>query len=80
MKEDILDFHRQCLPYVYNDKFPVKYRSGHVITPLWPLHIVHCDLVVGLPTAIDGNYAILLLYDGFTRFTFISKVSKRTIN
>ena len=35
---------------------------GHVIRPLWPMHIVHCDLVVGLPRALDGSYAILLLY------------------
>ena len=34
------------------------------------MHIVHCDLVVGLPKALDGSYAILLLYDGFSRFTF----------
>ena len=34
------------------------------------MHIVHCDLVVGLPRALDGSHAILLLYDGFSRFTF----------
>ena len=70
MKDDITEFHHQCLPCQYNDKFPVKYLSGHVIRPLWPMHIVHCDLVVGLPKALDGSYAILLLYDGFSRFTF----------
>ena len=70
MKDDILDFHQSCLPCQYNDKFPVKYQMGHVIRPLYPMHIVHCDLVVGLPKALDGSYAILLLYDGFSRFTF----------
>ena len=70
MKDDIIDFHHHCLPCQYNDKFPVKYVSGHVIRPLWPMHIVHCDLIVGLPRALDGSYAILLLYDGFSRFTF----------
>jgi hypothetical protein len=70
MKSDIIDFHHHCLPCQYNDKFPIKYISGHVIRPLWPMHIVHCDLVVGLPRALDGSYAILLLYDGFSRYTF----------
>jgi len=70
MKEHIMDFHSNCLPCLYNDKYPVKYASGHVIRPLWPLHIVHCDLMVGLPRALDGSTAILLLYDGFSRFTF----------
>ncbi len=70
MKDDITDFHHNCIPCQYNDKFPVKYLSGHVIRPLWPMHIVHCDLVVGLPKALDGSYAILLLYDGFSRLTF----------
>ena len=70
MKDDIIDYQHHCLPCQYNDKFPVKYLSGHVIRPLWPMHVIHCDLVVGLPRALDGSYAILLLYDGFSRFTF----------
>ena len=70
MKDDILDFHHSCLPCQYNDKYPIKYSSGFVIRPLWPMHIVHCDLIVGLPRALDGSYAILLLYDGFSRLTF----------
>ena len=70
MKEQIMDFHNQCIPCQYNDKFPVKYMSGYVIRPLWPMHIVHCDLMVGLPRALDGSTAILLLYDGFSRFTY----------
>ena len=70
MKEQIFDFHNQCIPCQYNDKFPVKYTSGYVIRPLWPMHVVHCDLMVGLPRALDGSTAILLLYDGFSRFTF----------
>ena len=70
MKDEIIDFHHHCLPCQYNDKFPVKYLSGHVIRPMWPMHIVHCDLIVGLPRALDGSYAILLLYDGFSRFTY----------
>ena len=70
MKDDITNFHHSCLPCMYNDKFPVKYISGYVIRPLYPMHVVHCDLIVGLPRALDGSYAILLLYDGFSRLTF----------
>ena len=70
MRDDIVNFHHQCVPCQYNDKFPIKYMSGYVIRPLWPMHVVHCDLVVGLPRALDGSTAILLLYDGFSRFTF----------
>ncbi len=70
MREDILQYHQSCLPCQYNDKYPIKYESGYVIRPLWPMHIVHCDLIVGLPKALDGSYAILLLYDGFSRLTY----------
>ena len=70
MKQQIIEFHNNCLPCLYNDKFPVKYTLGHVIRPLWPMHVVHCDLMVGLPRALDGSTAILLLYDGFSRFTY----------
>ncbi len=49
MREDILQFHQSCLPFQYNDKYPIKYFSGYVIRSLWPMHIVHCDLIVGLP-------------------------------
>jgi len=70
MKTDIDAFHKQCIPCQYNDKYPVKFPSGYVIKPLYPMHIVHCDLVVGLPKALDGSYCILLLYDGFSRFTY----------
>ena len=70
MKDQIMEFHNNCLPCLYNDKFPVRYTSGHVIRPLWPMHVVHCDLMVGLPRALDGSTAILLLYDGFSRFTY----------
>ena len=70
MKDEVIDFHHHCIPCQYNDKYPIKYLSGHVIRPAWPMHIVHCDLVVGLPRALDGSHAILLLYDGFSRFTF----------
>ena len=70
MKDQIMEFHNDCIPCQYNDKYPVKYTSGHVIRPLWPMHIIHCDLMVGLPKALDGSHAILLLYDGFSRFTY----------
>ena len=70
MKQDIEHFHKRCIPCQKNDKYPVRFTSGHVLRPCWPKHIVHCDLVVGLPKALDKSYAILLLYDGFTRFTF----------
>ena len=70
MSDEIMDFHNSCLPCQYNDKYPIRYSSGFVIRPLWPMHIVHCDLIVGLPKALDGSYAILLLYDGFSRMTF----------
>ena len=32
--------------------------------------MVHCDLVVGLPRAIDKSYATFLLCDGFTRHVY----------
>ena len=67
MKDDIKEFHHSCIPCQYNDKYPVKYSMGFVIRPLYPMHIVHCDLVVGLPRALDGSTAILLLYDAFSR-------------
>jgi len=70
MKTDIDEYHRACIPCQFNDKYPVKYPLGNVIKPLWPMHIVHCDLMVGLPKSKDGSHAILLLYDGFSRFTF----------
>ena len=34
------------------------------------MHIVHYDLVVGLPRALDGSHAIILFYDGFSRFIY----------
>jgi len=70
MRQDVEAFQRSCFACQLNDKYPVKFQSGQVIRPLYPMHIVHYDLVVGLPRALDGSYAILLFYDGFSRFTF----------
>jgi hypothetical protein len=70
MREDIVRFHEKCVVCQYNDKYPVKFKLGYVIRPMYPLHIVHCDLVVGLPRAVDKSYAIMLLYDGFSRHVF----------
>ncbi len=55
--------HKVCQ---YNDKYPVKFMSGYV-RPMYPLHVVHCDLVDGLPRANDKSYAIMLLHEGFTK-------------
>ena len=70
MRKDIVQFHDKCVVCQYNDKYPVRFTSGHVIRPMYPLHVVHCDLIVGLPKAIDKSYAIFLLYDGFTRHVY----------
>ena len=70
MTRDIKEYHEKCYPCAINDKYPVKVQSGHVLVPKEPLHIVHYDIVTGLPKALDGSYAIILFYDGFTRFTF----------
>ena len=70
MRTDIEQFHDKCLPCQLNDKYPVRYTLGTVIRPLKPMHIVYYDIVLGLPRSVDGNHAILLFYDGFTRFTF----------
>ncbi len=70
MREDIVRFHERCVVCQYNDKHPVKFKLGHIIRPMYPLHVVHCDLVVGLPRVIDKSYAIMLLYDGFSRHVF----------
>ena len=70
MRKDIYQFHDKCVICQYNDKYPVKFTSGYVIRPMYPLHVVHCDLVVGLPRAMDKSYAIFLLYDGFTRHVY----------
>jgi hypothetical protein len=70
MRTDIYDFHDKCVVCQYNDKYPVKFMTGHVIRPMYPLHVVHCDLVVRLPRAADKSYAIFLLYDGFSRHIY----------
>ena len=70
MKDEILDFQRRCYACQLNDKYPVRYKSGQVIRPKFPMHIVHYDLVVGLPRALDGSHAIILFYDGFSRFIY----------
>ena len=70
MRKDIIQFHEKCVVCQYNDKYPVKFTLGYVIKPMYPMHVVHCDLVVGLPKAIDKSYAIFLLYDGFTRHVY----------
>jgi len=70
MRNELLEFHKNCLPCQMNDKYPVRFKLGQVVRPRYPLHVVHCDLVVGLPKALDGSHAIFLLYDGFTRFVY----------
>ena len=70
MRKDIVQYHEKCVVCQYNDKYPVRFASGHVIRPMYPLHVVHCDLIVGLPRAIDKSYLIFLLYDGFTRHVY----------
>jgi hypothetical protein len=70
MRKDIIQFHEKCVVCQYNDKYPVRFTIGYVIRPMYPMHVVHCDLIVGLPRAIDKSYAIFLLYDGFTRHVY----------
>ena len=70
MGADMERFHDKCVPCQLNDKYPVRYTLGTVLRPLKPMHIVYYDIVMGLPKSVDGNHAILLFYDGFSRFTF----------
>ena len=70
MKSELEKFHDTCVPCQFNDKYPVRFSQGTVLRPLRPMHIVYYDLVMGLPRAKDGEFAILLFYDGFSRFTF----------
>ena len=70
MGRDIETYQKECFACQVNDKHPVRFQSGTVIRPQYPMHIVHFDLMVGLPKAKDGSYAIILFYDGFSRYTF----------
>jgi len=69
MKRDIRKAYRECVPCSYNKKFPVKYPQGKVMTsPKFPNHVVYLDLMPGMLKAYDGSIAVLLCYDGFSRF------------
>ena len=68
MKKDIVEFHKQCIPCQFNDKYPVKFEIGNIIKPTHPMSVIYLDLVVGLPRSTSGNYSLLLVYDGFSRF------------
>ena len=68
MSKDVLNFQRQCSACQFNDKYPVHFKMGKVVVPLCPLHIVYYDIVPSLPRAKCGSYALLLFYDGFSRF------------
>jgi hypothetical protein len=68
MKKDIINFHKQCIPCQFNDKYPVKFHSGNIIKPLYPMSVVYLDLVTGLPRSTTGCHAMLMVYDGFSRF------------
>ena len=70
MKADVQKFNDECINCAYNSKYPVKFNHGTVITPKYPNHIVHADLMVGLPRSRDGYHALLLCYDGFSRFSY----------
>ena len=68
MKKDIVEFHKQCIPCQFNDKYPVKFQIGNIIKPTYPMSVIYLDLVVGLPRSTSGNYCMLLIYDGYSRF------------
>ena len=70
MKKDVQEFYNNCINCQYNAKHPVSFNKGTVITPKYPNHIVHIDLMVGLPRSTDGYFAMLLCYDGFSRFSY----------
>ena len=70
MKKDVETFQRSCYACQLNDKYPVRITIGQILKPLFPMHIVHYDLVVGLPKSLDGSHAIILFYDGFSRHVF----------
>jgi len=68
MSKDVLNYQRQCVACQFNDKYPVNFKMGAVIEPNSPLHIVYYDIIPSLPRAKCGSYALLLFYDGFSRF------------
>ena len=70
MKQDVQNFVDNCISCQYNAKYPVKFNMGTVVTPKYPNHIVHIDLMVGLPRSVDGYHAMLLCYDGFSRYSY----------
>ena len=78
MTEDFKNFQRQCVTCQMNDRYPVHYKMGKVIIPLYPMHIVYYDIVTGLPRAKDGSHAMLLFYDGFLRFVMSVPLASET--
>ncbi len=70
MKSTIKKHCDACLPCSYNQRYPVGFTLGRLITPLYPNHIVFMDITGGLPKSYDGCTSLLLLYDGFSKFAF----------
>lgn len=68
MRQDILEHQKGCIACQLNDKYPVRFKMGEVLTPLYPMHVVYYDIVVGLPRSKEGYYTMLLFYDGFSKF------------
>ena len=69
MQQDILEFHKNCIPCQLNDKYPVKIKAGQTLRPQYPNSIVFIDLVTGLNKSLDGHYCMLMIYCGFSRFS-----------
>ena len=70
MIADIKRFTENCLNCQYNTKYPVKHAIGTMIVPQYPNHIVHVDILSGMPKARNGATVLFLMYDGFSKFCF----------
>ena len=70
MDDSIRKFHDNCLNCQFNTKYPVKMSSGTMLVPRYPNHIVHVDILSGMPRARNGATVLFLLYDGFSKFCF----------
>jgi hypothetical protein len=70
MKTTIKAYCQDCVPCAYNKKYPVGFTQGKLITPLYPNHLIFMDITGGLPTSYDGCSSLLLIFDGFSKFSF----------
>ena len=70
MEQSVKHFYDNCLNCQYNAKYPVKVALGTALVPQYPNHIVHIDILSGMPRARNGASVLLLMYDGFSKFCY----------